>query len=64
MPGTKLLYPGPPGSVLYDARISAGKSVLETAEALNLLNSYVEALEENDYSRFNSPLFARGYIKS
>ncbi|WP_269617993.1 helix-turn-helix domain-containing protein [Zhongshania sp. BJYM1] len=64
MPGTKQLYPGPPGSVLYDARISAGKSVLETAEALNLLNSYVEALEQNDYSRFNSPLFARGYIKS
>ncbi|CAA0083232.1 helix-turn-helix domain-containing protein [Zhongshania aliphaticivorans] len=64
MPGTKQLYPGPPGSVLHDARISAGKTVLETAEALNLLNSYVEALEENDYSRFNSPLFARGYIKS
>ena len=38
--------------------------MLETAEALNLLNSYVEAIEENDYSRFNSPLFARGYIKS
>lgn len=64
MPGTKQLYPGPPGSVLHDARVSAGKTVLETAEALNLLNSYVEALEENDYSRFNSPLFARGYIKS
>lgn len=64
MPGTTQLYPGPPGSVLHDARVSAGKTVLETAEALNLLNSYVEALEENDYSRFNSPLFARGYIKS
>ncbi|MBW2942591.1 helix-turn-helix domain-containing protein [Zhongshania aquimaris] len=64
MPGPKNSYPGPPGSVLHDARISAGKSVLETAEALNLLNSYVEAIEENDYSRFNSPLFARGYIKS
>jgi cytoskeleton protein RodZ len=61
---TKQLYAGPPGSVLHDARISAGKSVLETAEALNLLNSYVEAIEQNDYSRFNSPLFARGYIKS
>ena len=64
MPGNDDYYPGPPGSVLYDARISAGKTVLETAEALNLLNSYVEALENNDYSRFNSPLFARGYIKS
>ncbi|MDF1692863.1 MAG: DUF4115 domain-containing protein [Zhongshania sp.] len=64
MPGNEQYYPGPPGSVLYDARISAGKTVLETAEALNLLNSYVEALENNDYSRFNSPLFARGYIKS
>ncbi|WP_373079835.1 helix-turn-helix domain-containing protein [Zhongshania sp.] len=64
MPGKDDYYPGPPGSVLYEARISAGKSVLETAEALNLLNSYVEALENNDYSRFNSPLFARGYIKS
>jgi cytoskeleton protein RodZ len=55
---------GPPGSVLRDARVSAGKSVTETAEALNLLKSYVEALECNDYSRFNSPLFARGYIKA
>lgn len=55
---------GPPGSVLRDARESAGKSISETAEALNLLRTYVEALEENDYSRFNSPLFARGYIKS
>jgi cytoskeleton protein RodZ len=64
LPGTDDYYPGPPGSVLSDARISAGKTVLETAEALNLLNSYVEALENNDYSRFNSPLFARGYIKS
>lgn len=64
MPVTTQLYPGPPGSVLHDARISAGKSVLETAEALNLLNSYVEAIEQNNYSRFNSPLFARGYIKS
>ena len=64
MPGNDDYYPGPPGSVLHDARTSAGKSVLEVAEALNLLNSYVEALENNDYSRFNSPLFARGYIKS
>jgi cytoskeleton protein RodZ len=61
---TTQFYPGPPGSLLHDARISAGKSVLETAEALNLLNSYVEAIEQNDYSQFNSPLFARGYIKS
>ena len=43
MPGTKQLYPGPPGSVLHDARVSAGKTVLETAEALNLLNSYVRS---------------------
>ena len=64
MPGTEDYYPGPPGSVLRDARVSAGQSVPETAEALNLLNSYVDALEKNDYSRFNSPLFARGYIKS
>jgi cytoskeleton protein RodZ len=61
---TTQLCPGPPGSVLHDARISAGKSVIETAEALNLLNSYVESIEQNDYSQFNSPLFARGYIKS
>lgn len=57
-------YTAPPGSVLLEARLSAGKSVGEVAEALNLLNSHVEALESNDYSRFNSPMFARGYIKS
>lgn len=60
----KELYSGPPGSVLQEARLQAGKSIAETAEALNLLKTYVEALERNDYSRFNSPLFARGYIKS
>ncbi|NKI17621.1 helix-turn-helix domain-containing protein [Spongiibacter sp. KMU-166] len=58
------IYSGPPGSVLQEARLQAGKSVAETAEALNLLKTYVEALERNDYTRFNSPLFARGYIKS
>lgn len=64
MPEVNELYPGPPGSVLQDARVNAGKSVVDVAEALNLLKTYVEALENNDYSRFNSPLFARGYIKS
>ena len=57
-------YTAPPGSVLLDARLSAGKSVEEVAEALNLLKTHVEALESNDYSRFNSPMFARGYIRS
>lgn len=64
MTQSKSSVAGPPGSVLREARESAGKSISETAEALNLLRTYVEALEENDYSRFNSPLFARGYIKS
>ena len=57
-------YIAPPGSVLRDARLSAGKSVEQVAEALNLLTTHVEALECNDYSRFNSPMFARGYIRS
>ncbi|GAB3379359.1 helix-turn-helix domain-containing protein [Spongiibacter taiwanensis] len=64
MPEVNEPIPGPPGTVLQDARINAGKSVVDVAEALNLLKTYVEALENNDYSRFNSPLFARGYIKS
>ena len=64
MPEMNEPYPGPPGSVLQDARVNAGKSLVDVAEALNLLKTYVEALENNDYSRFNSPLFARGYIKS
>lgn len=64
MTQSKSSVAGPPGSVLREARESAGKSITETAEALNLLRTYVEALEQNDYSRFNSPLFARGYIKS
>lgn len=55
---------GPPGSVLREERLSKGISLVDAAEAVNLLKSYVVALEENDYSRFNSPLFARGYIKS
>ncbi|MBD2858285.1 DUF4115 domain-containing protein [Spongiibacter sp. KMU-158] len=55
---------GPPGAILREARLQAGKSIPETADALNLLIRYVEALEDNDYSRFNSPLFAKGYIKA
>ncbi|MGB1456418.1 helix-turn-helix domain-containing protein [Spongiibacter marinus] len=62
--GSNDSYTAPPGSVLLDARLSAGKSVEEVAEALNLLKTHVEALESNDYSRFNSPMFARGYIRS
>ena len=34
-------YIAPPGSVLKDARLGAGKSVGEVAEALNLLSTHV-----------------------
>ncbi len=51
-----------PGSVLRDARIGKGLSQDTVADDLNLLVSQVEALESNDYTRFNAEVFVRGFI--
>lgn len=53
-----------PGAALRDARLAAGLSVERVADDLNLLVYHVEALEKNDYSRFNADLFVRGHVRS
>lgn len=51
-----------PGSVLRDSRMAKGLDQATVAEDLNLLVSQVEALETNDYTRFNAEVFVRGFI--
>lgn len=52
------------GGILRDARISAGISVSEVANKLNLTAQAVEAIERNQYERLPGLTFARGYIRS
>lgn len=52
------------GGILRDARISAGISVSEVANKLNLTAQAVEAIEHNQYERLPGLTFARGYIRS
>lgn len=54
----------PPGSVLRSAREARNERLPEVADQLNMLVSQLQALEDNDYSKFNAELFVRGHIKS
>lgn len=53
----------PPGSVLADARQAKGLSVRDVASAMNMMPFQIEALEANDFAKFNSELFVKGYIR-
>lgn len=53
-----------PGADLREARLAAGLPVERVADDLNLLVYHIEALEKNDYSRFNADIFVRGHVRS
>ncbi len=53
-----------PGALLLAAREKAGLSIREVAEQLHLLPNQVEALETDNFSFFNGPIFCKGYLKS
>jgi cytoskeleton protein RodZ len=53
-----------PGRILRSAREASGLSRREIAEALNLLESVVVAIEEDDTARQPEPVFMRGYVRN
>ncbi len=53
-----------PGERLRAARETAGLSVAEVAEELQLLQSFVRALEQNSYERIRGDTFVRGYLRN
>lgn len=53
-----------PGQRLREGRQAAGKSLAEVSAALHLSESYLKALEADDYERLPEPTFVRGYIRN
>ncbi len=49
---------------MREARLEAGQSIEAVAQQLNLQPDLVEALEANDFSRFNALVFVRGHLRS
>lgn len=64
MPGTQPVGGDSPGRVLRSAREALGLSRREIAEALNLLESTVVAIEDDDRARQPEPVFLRGYVRN
>lgn len=52
-----------PGKLLRDARIAKGISVDEVANAIKVRKDYVIALEANKFDTFDSPVYAKGFLK-
>ena len=53
-----------PGTLLQETRESQGLSVPDAALALKVTESYVRALESNDYEHLPQATFVRGYLKN
>ncbi len=64
MPGLQPVGGDSPGRVLRSAREALGLSRREIAEALNLLESTVVAIEDDDAARQPEPVFLRGYVRN
>lgn len=56
--------PESPGRILRSARQASGLSTREIAAALNLLESVVIAIEEDDTPRQPEAVFMRGYVRN
>ena len=56
--------PGFPGHILRQVREQKGLSQQEVARELHLTSRVINGLEIDDFSHVNSPIFARGYIRS
>lgn len=52
-----------PGEILKSRRKSLGKTVFEVSQDTRILEKYIKQLEANDFEAFDSPVFARGFIK-
>lgn len=53
-----------PGAILRAAREAAGISVEAVADSLHLHAAQIEALENDDASRFSAPIFYHGFLRN
>src|SRR5689334_3543842 len=61
MPGREVREPGP---ILREARLRKGVSLMEAQQATKIRQSFLAALEEDDYSILPPPVYVRGFIKN
>lgn len=52
-----------PGEILKDKRNEIGKTIFEVAQETRILEKYIKQIEANQFDQFDSPVFARGFIK-
>ncbi len=51
------------GQILRDARESKGLTVAQAVEGTRSQSQVIQALEQDDFSRFPAPIYTRGFIK-
>ena len=52
------------GQQLKDARVAQGKSLEDVGAELKIRADHVSALEEGDFSKFDAPIFIRGFVRT
>ena len=53
-----------PGEMLSQERARQGVSVAAVAQALKITESYIVALDQNDFDHLPEPAFVRGYLRN
>ncbi|OED40167.1 hypothetical protein ACH42_17690 [Endozoicomonas sp. (ex Bugula neritina AB1)] len=53
-----------PGEMLSQERTRQGVSISTVAEALKITESYIKALDQNDFDHLPEPAFIRGYLRN
>lgn len=51
------------GQILRETREKKGLTVAQAVEGTRSKSQFIQALEEDDFSRFPAPIYARGFIK-
>ena len=52
------------GQQLKDALVAQGKSLEDVGAELKIRADHVSALEEGDFSKFDAPIFIRGFVRT
>lgn len=52
------------GQKLQEARIAEHKTIEEVAAQLRLADKFIVDLENDDFSKFSSPVYVKGYLRS
>lgn len=52
-----------PGEILKHQRKKLGKTIFEISQETKILEKYIKQIENNQFDKFDSPVFARGFTK-